>query len=105
MGFFKFEERMPKASDERSLVAEQKVWLHRNKFIKSVGEGKPFGMVAKDSLWPDKFVTVECWDHVKHGYWMNTEGRKQDGLPPLSKELLKGRKLKRKKRRKKRAEF
>ena len=65
------------------------------------GEGKPFGKVVKDSPWPDKFVTVECWDHAKHGYWMNTEGRKQEGLPPLPKEHLKPRKLKRKKRRKK----
>lgn len=105
MGFFHFEERMPKAKSEMSLFAEQKVWLYRNRFISSVGEGKPFGMVSRDSLWPDKWVTVECHDHVKHGYWMNTEGRKQEGLPPIKKELLKGRKLKRKKRRKKNAEF
>lgn len=104
MGFFHFEERMPKAAGVLTLIQGQNVWLYRNKFITPAGEGKVFGCVARDSIWPDMFVTVECWDHDKHGHWMNTEGRRQEGLPPLSKELLKPRKLKRKKRRK-RAEF
>lgn len=98
MGFFHFEERMPKALSERSLIAEQKVWLFRNKYIVSVGEGNPFGMVLRDSLWPDKFVTVECWDREKYGHWMNTEGRRRDGLPPVPAKILKAKYASRKKK-------
>ena len=99
---------MPKAPNERSLIRDQKIWLVRNKFISSVGEGDPFGMVIKDSLWPDKFVTVECWDREKYGHWMNTEGRRRDGLPPVSEAILKKKYAERKKkttRRKKVAKF
>lgn len=85
MRFIPLEEKFPKRIGERTMVAEQDVWLYKNKWISSTGEGKRFGTVLYDSVWPDMFVKVDCLDREKYGYWFNTTRRKQDGLPPLKK--------------------
>lgn len=58
-------DRFPKADGEYDLSKGTKVWLKQFKFVSLRGKGKPFGVVAEDSIYPDLWVSVDVWDLEK----------------------------------------
>lgn len=54
--------RFKKAKDENFHQTGQKVWLVGMRVSVKRRKGKVFGVVVKDSIWPDMWSSIEVWN-------------------------------------------
>ena len=70
------EARIKKAKGENFHQKGQKVWIVGNKAVTVKRlKGRAFGVVVKDSIWPDMFVSIELWDKEKGMDYLNGKVR------------------------------
>jgi hypothetical protein len=79
--------RFKRAKGETYHTKGQKVWLNKKNWTVTVRpqRRKSFGEVAKDSLWPDLWVSINIWN------WKELQDYDQRNIPPW---ILKAQKLK-----------